>query len=192
MARIVVIDSSPLIGLAIVDGLAWLPKLFDVVFLPESVKQEVLPGKAARGEQAIAQAIAAGWLKVWPETIAPQLEIDLDAGETDCINLGLSHVDGALMIMDERAGRAVAKEKGLRVIGTAAIIGLAKKQGLIPSARAVFEALHNSDFRISAAVISQVLVSVNEKIYPGVLTEQSQGTLSEWNSAADDESYADL
>ena len=192
MARIVVIDSSPLIGLAIVDGLAWLPKLFDVVFLPESVKQEVLPGKAARGEQAIAQAIAAGWLKVWPETIAPQLEIDLDAGETDCINLGLSHVDGVLMIMDERAGRAVAKEKGLRVIGTAAIIGLAKKQGLIPSARVVFEVLHASDFRISAAVINQVLVSVNEKIYPDVLTEQSQGTLSEWNSAADGESYADL
>jgi len=192
MARIVVIDSSPLIGLAIVDGLAWLPKLFDVVFLPESVKQEVLPGKAARGEQAIAQAIAAGWLKVWPETIAPQLEIDLDAGETDCINLGLSHVDGVLIIMDERAGRAVAKEKGLRVIGTAAIIGLAKKQGLIPSARVVFEVLHASDFRISAAVINQVLVSVNEKIYPDVLTEQSQGTLSEWNSAADGESYADL
>ena len=192
MARIVVIDSSPLIGLAIVDGLAWLPKLFDVVFLPESVKQEVLPGKAARGEQAIAQAIAAGWLKVWPEAIAAQLEIDLDAGETDCINLGLSHVDGVLMIMDERAGRAAAKEKGLRVIGTAAIIGLAKKQGLIPSARVVFEVLHASDFRISAAVINQVLVSVNEKIYPDVLTEQSQGTLSEWNSAADDESYADL
>jgi len=192
MARIVVIDSSPLIGLAIVDGLAWLPKLFDVVFLPESVKQEVLPGKAARGEQAIAQAIAAGWLKVWPEAIAPQLEIDLDAGETDCINLGLSHVDGVLIIMDERAGRAVAKEKGLRVIGTAAIIGLAKKQGLIPSARVVFEVLHASDFRISAAVINQVLVSVNEKIYRDVLTEQSQGTLSEWNSAADDKSYADL
>jgi len=192
MARIVVIDSSPLIGLAIVDGLAWLPKLFDVVFLPESVKQEVLPGKAARGEQAIAQAMAAGWLKVWPEVIAPQLEIDLDAGETDCINLGLSHVDGVLMIMDERAGRAVAKEKGLRVIGTAAIIGLAKKQGLIPSARAVFEVLHASDFRISAAVINQVLVSVSEKIHPDILTEQSQGTLSEWNSAADDESYANL
>ena len=192
MARIVVTDSSPLIGLAIVDGLAWFPKLFDVVFLPESVKQEVLPGKAARGEQAIAQAIAAGWLKVWPETIAPQLEIDLDTGETDCINLGLSQVDGVLMIMDERAGRAVAKEKGLRVIGTAAIIGLAKKQGLIPSARVVFEVLHASDFRISAAVINQVLVSVNEMIHPGVLTEQSQGTLSEWNSAADDESYADL
>ncbi|WAR44653.1 DUF3368 domain-containing protein [Methylomonas rapida] len=86
----------------------------------------------------------------------------MDAGETGCINIGLSNPDQVLLIMDERAGRAVAKEKGLRIIGTAAIIGLAKKQGLIPSARAVFEVLHSSDFRISAAVINQVLMSVNE------------------------------
>lgn len=162
MTRIVVIDSSPLIGLAIVDGLEWLPKLLDKVFMPESVKQEVLPGKSAPGELAIAHALTAEWLKVWPEPITPQLEIDLDPGETDCINIGLSNPDKVLLIMDERAGRAVAKENGLRVIDTAAMIGLAKKQGLIPSARAVFEVLHRSDFRISAAVINQVLVSVNE------------------------------
>jgi predicted nucleic acid-binding protein len=90
------------------------------------------------------------------------LKLDLDAGETDCINIGLSDPDQVLLIMDERAGRAVANEKGLRVICAAAIIGLAKKQRLIPSARAAFEVLHNSDFRISAAVINQVLKSVNE------------------------------
>lgn len=162
MAHKVVMDSSPLIGLALVGGLAWLPKLFGQVFLPESVKQEVLPDKSAPGEQAIAHAIAEGWITVWPHPISPQLDIDLDAGETDCINIGLSDSDQLLLIMDERADRAVAKEKGLRVTGTAAVIGLAKKQGLIPSARAVFEVLHRSDFRISAAVINQVLASVNE------------------------------
>jgi predicted nucleic acid-binding protein len=162
MTRIAVIDSSPLIGLAMVDGLQWLPKLLGTVFLPESVRQEVLPDKAALGEEAIAAAIATGWVKVWSERIEPLLEIDLDAGETDCINLGLSNPDNVLLIMDERAGRAVAKEKGLRVIGTAAIVGLAKKQGVIPSARVVFDVLHRSDFRISAAVINQVLLSVNE------------------------------
>lgn len=162
MERVVIIDSSPLIGLAIVEGLKWLPDIFGTVFLPDSVKREVLPGKAARGEKSIAHAIDAGWLSVWPEPIEAQLEIDLDAGETDCINLALSQADKALLIMDERAGRAVAKEKGLRITGTAAIIGLAKKQGLLASARDTFEVLHNSDFRISATVIKLVLDSVNE------------------------------
>jgi predicted nucleic acid-binding protein len=60
--------------------------------------------------------------------------IAIDPGETDCINLALSCVEDVLLIMDERLGRAVAKEKGLKVVGTAAIIGLAKQQGLITSA----------------------------------------------------------
>jgi predicted nucleic acid-binding protein len=162
MTRIVVIDSSPLIGLAIVDGLQWLPTIFGSVFLPESVRYEVLPGKSAPGEEAIKLAIDKGWLTIWTEPIKPLLDIDLDAGETDCINIALSHSAKVLLIMDERAGRAVAKEKGLRVTGTAAIIGLAKKQDLIPSARAAFERLHNSDFRISASVINLILDSVNE------------------------------
>lgn len=162
MGRKVVIDSSPLIGLALVSGLDWLPKLFGEVFLPETVRQEVLPGKNAPGEPAIECALSQNWITVWPHPIEPKLEIDLDAGETDCINIGLSDPDRTLLIMDERAGRAVAKEKGLNVIGTAAIIGLAKKRSLISSARSVFEVLHNSDFRISAAVINQVLKNVNE------------------------------
>ena len=62
MARIVVIDASPLIGLAMVNGLKWLPDIFGTVFMPETVKQEVLPDKAARGEEAIAHAISAGRL----------------------------------------------------------------------------------------------------------------------------------
>jgi predicted nucleic acid-binding protein len=162
MARIVVIDSSPLIGLALVGGLEWLPSLFGEVYLPETVRQEVLPGKNAPGEPAIEHALAQNWITVWPNPIEAKLDIDLDAGETDCINICLSDPNQVLLIMDERAGRAVANEKGIRVIGTAAIIGLAKKQGLIPSARSAFEVLHNSDFRISAAVINHVLKSVNE------------------------------
>jgi predicted nucleic acid-binding protein len=163
VSRLVVIDASPLIGLAIVDGLKWLPKLFGTVFMPESVKNEVLPDVGATGEEAIARSIEAGWLKIWPEPIPAILDIDLDIGETDCINLGLSYADESLLIMDERTGRAVANEKGLRVVGTAAIIGMAKKQGLILSARKAFEVLHGSDFRISATVINQVLLSVNEQ-----------------------------
>lgn len=74
----------------------------------------------------------------------------------------MSHANEVLLVIDERAGRAVAKEKFLPVIGTAAIIGMAKKQGLISSALELFEILHASDFRISAAVINQVLNHVNE------------------------------
>jgi predicted nucleic acid-binding protein len=57
MARYVISDASPLIGLAIVDGLDWLPALFGTVWIPPSVQREVLPATGARGETEIALAI---------------------------------------------------------------------------------------------------------------------------------------
>ena len=56
----------------------------------------------------------------------------------------------------------MALELGLQVAGTAAVIGLARQRGLIRSARAVFEELHKSDFRIAPAVIQTVLERCGE------------------------------
>ena len=165
MARCVLSDASPLIGLAAVDGLAWLTPLFGGVWVAPSVQREVLPGVGTRGEAAIAAAFARGDLRAWLDAIAPTATdfADLDAGETDCLRIALGVGAGnALVLMDERAGRAFAVELGVRVAGTAAVVGLAKKRGLIPSARACFERLHSTDFRISAAVSQAVLRDVGE------------------------------
>lgn len=162
MARIVVADASPLIGLAIVDGLPWLTALFGEVWLPEIVRSEVLPGKQARGEATIQAALDADLLKVWEHPIPPLTGFDLDEGESACISLALHYPDPVLLIIDERSGRAVAQEKGLTVTGTAAIIGMAKQRGLIPSAWQVFETLHQADFRIAAVIIRQILARVGE------------------------------
>ncbi|MDR0781735.1 MAG: DUF3368 domain-containing protein, partial [Pseudomonadales bacterium] len=67
-----------------------------------------------------------------------------------------------LLLMDERAGRAVAQELGLKVTGTAAVVGMAKARGLIPSAREVFTRLHAAEFRVAAAVIREILRRVGE------------------------------
>jgi hypothetical protein len=87
---------------------------------------------------------------------------DLDEGEVASIRLALEAPGEALLLIDERAGRSVAQELGLRVAGTAAVIGLAKQHGLIESARTVFAELHVSDFRIAAAVIQTVLERCGE------------------------------
>ena len=170
MARVVLSDASPLIGLAIVDGLTWLPELFGDVWVPPSVHREVLPGVGARGETEIAAAVKRKVIRVWRKSIPAATIVlpDLDEGETDCIRIALSKItpprgfSDTLILMDERAGRAVATENGLRVAGTAAVIGLAKKRGLITSAKARFAKLHATDFRISAVVIQTVLRDVGE------------------------------
>jgi len=69
----------------------------------------------------------------------------------------------AIVLIDERAGRAIANELGIQVAGTAAVIGFAKRHGLIESAKARFERLHDSDFRISKEEIQTVLRHVGER-----------------------------
>jgi predicted nucleic acid-binding protein len=163
VARLVLSDASPLIGLAIVQEIGWLADLFGQVWIPPQVRDKVFTGRVARGESEIADALAVGWLRIWSEPI-PAAELpDLDEGEAACIRIALAHASTALLLMDERAGRALAGEHGLQVAGTAAVIGMAKTKGLMPSARGAFESLHRSDFRISADVIRTVLARVGEE-----------------------------
>ena len=65
-------------------------------------------------------------------------------------------------LIDECAGRAVAEAFGIRLAGTAAVIGLARQRRLIESAKAVFAELHANDFRIAPAVIQAVLERCGE------------------------------
>ena len=157
MAAIVIADASPLIALARVGGLSWLQQLFTEVMVTDVVFAEVLTGRYPDTEAPIRQALAAGWLKTVAIANTDPALPDLDEGEASSIRLALSRNGPALLLIDERSGRAVAQELGLSVAGTAAVIGLARQRGLIPSARQVFAALHASDFRIAPAVIQAVL-----------------------------------
>lgn len=161
MAGFVICDASPVIGLARVDGLGWLKSLFGEVWIPGQVEGELLAGRETPDRPRIRAALTAGTLKVWPESINVAAESDLDAGETACIHLARAH-PGSLLLIDERAGRTVARQHGITIAGTAAVIGQACLRGLIPSARDVFGQLLQGDFRIAPEVIRAVLEWVGE------------------------------
>ena len=163
MAGLVISDASPIIGLARVDELGWLKPLFGQVWIPPEVESEVLADSdQARQDQAIIRAaVDTGVLNIWSEPIDSAIAVDLDEGESACIHLALAH-PGSLLLIDERAGRAVAREHGIAVAGTAAVIGQARVRGLVPSARDIFERLFQSNFRIAPEVIRTVLRQVGE------------------------------
>lgn len=159
MARLVLTDSSPLIGLVRVDGLDWLRSLFGSVEMTRPVYRE-LAGE--RGPEAVvAAAIDEGWLVVGthhPE--GPARPPHLGAGEWSTILAAKAHLGPCLALIDDRLARREARAAGIELAGTAAVVGMARIRGLIPSAREVFERLLRSDFRISPAVIRRVLEQV--------------------------------
>ena len=161
MAGLVICDASPIIGLARVDGLDWLTPMFGQVWIPGQVESEVLSDRARQDQAVIRAAVGRGILNVWPNPIEPVIAADLDEGESACIDLALAH-PGSLVLIDDRAGRTMAREHGIAVAGTAAVIGQARTRGLIPSARDIFERLLQGDFRIAPEVILTVLRQVGE------------------------------
>ena len=146
MVAIVIADASPLIALARVNGIVWLQDLFGEVVVTTVELREVLTGRFPESEAPIEMALAAGWLKSVAVEMADPALPDLDEGEAASIRL------------------ALAQSFGIRLAGTAAVIGMARQRGLIPSAKAVFAQLHASDFRIAPAVIHAVLDRCGESV----------------------------
>jgi predicted nucleic acid-binding protein len=54
----------------------------------------------------------------------------------------------ALLMIDQRSGRAVVQELGITVAGSTDVIGLARQRGMIPTFNQVFAALHAIQFRM--------------------------------------------
>ena len=146
MVAIVIADASPLIALARVNGIVWLQDLFGEVVVTTVELREVLTGRFPESEAPIETALAAGWLKSVAAEMADPALPDLDEGEAASIRL------------------ALAQSFGIRLAGTAAVIGMARQRGLIPSAKAVFAQLHASDFRLAPAVIHAVLDRCGESV----------------------------
>ena len=163
MAGIDLTDASPLIVLSRIDGLHWLRAIFGPVHVPLAVRKEVLTGNDKAGEPMIRGAIRAKALVVLRrDWRLPQFRF-LGEGEVACIRAAVNLRQPGLLLMDDRAGRTTAIECGFKVAGTAAVIAMAKRKNLIPSARAIFERLLQMDFRLSAEVIRAALEAAGER-----------------------------
>lgn len=126
-----VVNSTPLIALAIVEHLGLLTAIFDEVVIAESVYREsVVQGQGKPGSSALESA---HWMQVRtpqaPSSIPPAL-LGLDQGELDTILLAQElQVDRVLI--DEKLGRKVARSLGLPVQGTLGLLLAAYQGGLL-------------------------------------------------------------
>ena len=164
MARkIVLVDASPLIGLARVGGLAWLRKLYPNLAITRAVRTEVLAGLGLPGEAEIADAIRRRRIEVLGRVPATPLFERLAEGEASILRAALSFGPNALVIIDDLAARREAQRLRLPLTGTAGVIVEAKRAGLIKRARPVFEQLMANDFRLSSELVEAILAELGEK-----------------------------
>lgn len=146
MSQIFVADASPLIVLQNIQELHLLEKLFGEIFITGEVESEFglnLPG----------------WIKVvevQDKTKQSVLNLFLGKGEASVITLCLENAD-SLLIIDEKKGRRIAKDLGLKIVGTLGVILKAKENGLINSTESIMEKLEKAKFRISPSLKAKIL-----------------------------------
>jgi uncharacterized protein len=154
---IVVTDTSVVLNLCWLEFDSLLFALFERVFAPEEVRQEFerLAMTDARflGLKFPSRIEVSSALEI-PNSL--RREFRLDAGEIAALALALERGIKDILI-DERAGRAVAEQLGLRPFGLLGVLINAKRKGHIPAVLPLLDRLQDgAKFRMSAALRDQV------------------------------------
>ncbi len=160
---VVISDSSPLIGLAAIQRLDILPRLFTTVVLPQAVFEEVaVQGKGKPGAEDVRRA---EWITVMTcrdVQLVQQLGKDLDQGEAEAIVLAIE-TRADLLIIDDAQGRKKAQEMGVAIVGLMGVLLKAKQKKVIDKVKPIIDKLLESkEFWISKPVYKETLHQAGE------------------------------
>lgn len=150
---IAVADTSPLHYLVLIGHIGILPRLFGRVIVPEAVVREL--------QHPNAPPIVTEWSRKLPDwactlqASTSQTWPGLGQGEAEVLLIGRG-INADVVLFDERVATEIAREMGMRVIGTLGILMLAAEAGIIDLRQAV-AALLDTNFRASPALLNHVL-----------------------------------
>jgi len=155
----VVADAGPLIALAKIDRLGLLAELFDEVCLPIVVEHEIL-AKAGPETKRIEAALGR-FLRVIPPPYDLTAHLAMKAGalgvgERAVIAVAVMLPPAVSVLMDDRAGRAVARQAGLAVLGLAGLLIMARQRGAITAAVPLMLAAREAGYWLDDELVATV------------------------------------
>ncbi|WP_096225113.1 DUF3368 domain-containing protein [Geobacillus sp. FJAT-46040] len=166
MSRVTV-NSTPIIGLSIVGQLTLLSELFDEVYVPEAVYQEIVHNHAPRyyGKEELKRLVSEGVFRLYHEnrSLVESLYGKFHAGELEVI-IGAKELGAQVVVMDEHAARSLSKQFLLRPIGTIGILILGKKNGKITEVKSLLDTLLENGFYLSRRLYQEALLLAEETL----------------------------
>ena len=157
---IVISDTSPITNLAAIGQLDLLRQLFGRVIVGPSVLRELKRDGGHPG----AEIEEFPWVEVRAATdqeLVRELEGEIHQGEAETIAIAIE-TSAEWVLIDEKMGRTVAKQRGLNVIGVLGILSRAKAERLVPALRPLLEQLVDHGFHLSPALVAKLLQELGE------------------------------
>ncbi len=150
----IVSDSTTLIVLMDLKREDLLFNLFKKVYLPKAVYEEL----CFKNEIELADFFEV--LEVRNKNKVKELELLLDKGESEAITLALEKT--LPLIIDEKKGRKIAQNLGIKIVGLLGILYLNIKQGYISKEEALnfLELAIQEGFRVDKTLIDKVFGSL--------------------------------
>lgn len=146
---IVVANAGPLIALAQIGQFDILRSLYNRLYIPPAVNEEIVAsGHGRAGSEDVQNATWIDVIEIQDTTAVQLLRERLDHGESQAIVLALE-LAADLMLIDEARGRRVAESRGLHKTGTVGTLIVAKKRGLITAVTPWLDELQMRGFRMS-------------------------------------------
>lgn len=152
--RLVVSDTSPIRALDHLQRLDLLSQLFEAVLVRPAVRDKLARPRGRFRAIEVAQIPGASVQAPTDVDRVRELQRQLQAGEAEAIALA-EEVQADLLI-DERAGRLIAMQRGVRVIGVVGLLVESRGRGLIAAVVPLLEQLRSElGFYLSDEVIQR-------------------------------------
>jgi predicted nucleic acid-binding protein len=161
----IICNSSPIIGLAKIERLDIIEKLYREIIVPEAVFDELITkGRDKDKTAAINKMIDKNIVivqKVKNRELIRALRKDLDYGESEVIALAIE-LQADLVILDEKDARDIADFYNLTKTGLLGVLIRAKERGFIPSVKEYMDRLIKAGFRIDENLYELIASSLED------------------------------
>lgn len=153
---------SPIVFLYRIGALDWLPELFNEIWMPTVVLDDLL--QARFNGYDVPSPFNLPWVQYEDPQItipAAWVALDLSSGEVAAMSLAFENRD-CLVLLDEPMGRQAARLVGIKYWGTLKILLEAKKRGLTASIAPYVERLGKTGLWIVGETRQRILKLAGE------------------------------
>ncbi len=161
MNKSVIINTSPWIALSLCKQTSILNKLYKEVYMPSTVKKEILAG----GNKGIgvSELKESTWLIIEKPKDIDKINLlyELERGEAEVIVLAIEKNIKNVLI-DEKIARQQAKILNLDIIGTLGLLLKAKKKNIIKKIKPLIYSIVEGGYWIKDDIIKEIIKEAGE------------------------------